>query len=84
MGNYISTKNYPQISKKKFNTDERILLRLNNKIIDATNFVALHPGGKQAILKRNKQDITRDYKFHSKNARNLIKRMIVYELPKKH
>lgn len=80
MGNYISTKHYPKISKRKFNKDERILLRLDNKIIDATNFVALHPGGKQAILKRNKQDITRDFKFHSKNARNLIKSMIVYEL----
>lgn len=54
MGNYISTKHYPKISKRKFNKDERILLRLDNKIIDATNFVALHPGGKQAILKRNK------------------------------
>ena len=80
MGSYISTKNYPKISKNKFNKSERILLRLDNKIIDATNFVALHPGGKQAILKRNKLDITRDYKFHSKNAQNLIKSMIVYEL----
>ena len=80
MGNYISTKNYPIISNKKFKKSERILLRLDNKVIDATNFIALHPGGKQTILKRNKQDITRDYKFHSKNARNLIKSMIVYEL----
>lgn len=80
MGNYISTKNYPKLSTIKFKKSERILLRLDNKIIDATNFVALHPGGKQAILKRNKQDITRDYKFHSKHARNLIKSMIVNEL----
>lgn len=80
MGNYISTKHYPKISTRKFNKDERILLRLDNKIIDATNFVTLHPGGKEAILKRNKQDITRDYNFHTKNARNLIKSMIVYEL----
>ena len=80
MGNYISTKNYPIISNKKFKKSERILLRLDNKVIDATNFISLHPGGKLALLKRNKQDITRDYKFHSKNARNLIKSMIVYEL----
>ena len=52
MGNYISTKNYPIISNKKFKNSERILLRLDNKVIDATNYISLHPGGQQAILKQ--------------------------------
>ena len=80
MGNYIRTKNYEQITRKEFIQSERILICLGNKVIDATEFISLHPGGINCLNKKNKQDITIDYNFHSKHAKNLIKSMIVYEL----
>ena len=80
MGNYIYTKHYPIISKKDFNKSKRILLKYGNKVIDATDYITLHPGGEKCLKNRNKKDIKRDFEFHSKNAKNLIKSMIVYEL----
>jgi cytochrome b involved in lipid metabolism len=57
--------------------ENRILLKLGNKWIDATEFIDQHPGGKEAILNKRNQDITRDYNFHSKSARKMIDAMII-------
>jgi len=82
MGNYIYTRNYPKIKYSEYKSSKKTYFLLGNKVIDATNFIELHPGGKACLLKHNKHDIKKDYKFHSKKAQNLMKSMIVYELDK--
>jgi cytochrome b involved in lipid metabolism len=57
--------------------ENRILLKLGNKWIDATEFIDQHPGGAQSILNKRNQDITIDYNFHSKSARKMIDSMII-------
>lgn len=58
-------------------SENRILLKLGNKWIDATEFIDQHPGGKESILNKRNQDITKDYQFHSKSARKMMDTMII-------
>jgi len=57
--------------------ENRILLKLGDKWIDATEFIDQHPGGAQSILNKRNQDITRDYNFHSKSAKRMIDSMTI-------
>ena len=57
--------------------ENRILLKLGDKWIDVTDFIHEHPGGKDSILNKRDQDITKDYKFHSKAAKKMIDSMII-------
>ena len=57
--------------------ENRILLKLGNQWIDATDFIDKHPGGKESILNKRNQDITKDYNFHSKSARKMIDSLII-------
>ena len=57
--------------------DSRILLKMGTKWIDATDFIASHPGGETAILNKRNKDITVDYKFHSKHGQKMIDSMII-------
>ena len=41
----------------------------NNNVYDVTNFINIHPGGKNAIIKNLGKDCTRDYNFHTKNGK---------------
>ncbi len=38
-----------QMTEKEFAESDRILLRMGNKVIDATDFIFSHPGGESAI-----------------------------------
>ena len=58
-------------------SENRVILKLGDKWIDATEFIDQHPGGTQSILNKRNQDITRDYQFHSKAARKMIDSMII-------
>jgi cytochrome b involved in lipid metabolism len=58
-------------------SENRILLKLGDKWIDATEFIDQHPGGAQSILNKRNQDITRDYNFHSKSAKKMMDTMII-------
>ena len=64
-------------SSKILDEENRILLKLGNNWIDATDFIDKHPGGAQAILNKRGQDITIDYNFHSKAAQRMINKMII-------
>ena len=79
MGQFFGTffKHQCVILQDEFIHSDRILLRLGNKIIDATDFIQKHPGGAETIMKKNKCDITIDYNFHSKASRQLMDQMIV-------
>ena len=70
-------KQHNVILHHEFIHSERVLLRLGNKIIDATDFIQHHPGGVESILKKNKCDITIDYNFHTLTSRRLMEQMIV-------
>lgn len=64
-------------SSKIIDSENRILLKLGNKWIDATDFIDRHPGGVNAILNKRNEDITIDYHFHSRVARKMIDSMII-------
>ena len=66
-----------EASKPIMDTENRILLKLGNQWIDATDFIDEHPGGTKAILNKRDQDITEDYNFHSRAARKLMDSMII-------
>ena len=65
------------ITYQDFLQSDRVLLRLGNNIIDATDFAQYHPGGAETILKKNKCDITVDYNFHTNASRQLMDNMII-------
>lgn len=48
-----------------------IWILANGYIYDVTNFIEHHPGGKEALLKRNGCDCTIDYEFHSSFAKKM-------------
>ena len=62
---------------KPIDSENRILLKLGNQWIDATEFIDQHPGGAQAILNKRDHDITKDYSFHSQSAKKMIDSMII-------
>jgi len=51
---------------------DKIFMFLGDLVIDATEFIASHPGGATAITKRHMCDITEDYKFHRSTGRQKI------------
>jgi len=66
------TKNYiPKQDVAKHNTPESCWLIVTGVIYDVTEFLEDHPAGKDAILRHAGQDATRDFNFHSRNAKKL-------------
>ena len=60
----------------------KILVIIKNKLYDVTFILDKHPGGNKCILNNNGKDIYRDYKFHSKQAKKLIKQNFIKKLNK--
>ncbi len=61
---------------------DKFFFLLDYRIIDATRFASLHPGGIELFQKYRNTDITVHYKFHSKKARNTIRNLQVAVLSK--
>ena len=76
----VESRDLPIITYKEFIESERILLQLNGNVIDATDYVASHPGGISAIQNKNKHDISEDYNFHRNIGKQKIKDMIIGKL----
>ena len=72
--------NLSQMTEQEFAESNRILMRMGNTVIDATDFVFSHPGGESAIRNKNKCDVTRDYNFHGKRGKQQIDRMIIAQI----
>lgn len=59
---------------KDIQDDSRVLLRYRNIIVDGTDVVDDHPGGKFVIVNahRLQNDISSDLRFHSLGVRKMI------------
>ena len=79
MGNIHAQKraNLPHMTLQEVRDDPRVLLIMDNKVLDATDFVKLHPGGEGSILKRAQslEDCKQDYRFHSACGRKMFRDM---------
>jgi len=56
---------------------EKVIFFIKKKHYDVSQFINLHPGGKQCLLKYNNQDVEYHYKMHSKKARKLWKKYLI-------
>lgn len=57
--------------------EERIILLCGKYIYDVTDYIELHPIGTSPILNNINNDNTVNYKFHSKNAKNIWKKYLI-------
>jgi cytochrome b involved in lipid metabolism len=55
---------------KKHKTRDDCWIVANNYVYDVTDFIKLHPGGQESIIKKGGTDCTYDYNFHSFNGKN--------------
>ena len=74
MGNIIKTRN------RKYSLDEiedlrkkgRIILIANKRVYDVTEYIDIHPGSREAILRNMyNEDNKESYNFHSNNGQSL-------------
>ena len=59
---------------KKHNTSDDCWIVANNYVYDATEFIKLHPGGQESIIRKAGTDCTYDYNFHSTKGKEYWKR----------
>lgn len=71
MKKYYNDKEIDELKKT------RIILLCKNKIYDVTEFINLHPGPNDIILKHIEKDNTINYNFHSKNAKKIWKKFLI-------
>ncbi|PKG99351.1 cytochrome b5 domain-containing protein [Paraglaciecola sp. MB-3u-78] len=57
----------------------RVVIIFNGYVCDVTEFLKLHPGGGEILLKYNRQDATKEFEKigHSSDARELLKEYVV-------
>jgi cytochrome b involved in lipid metabolism len=74
MGNIIKTRN------RKYSLDEiedlrkkgRIILIANKRVYDVSEYIDIHPGSREAILRNMyNEDNKESYNFHSNNGQSL-------------
>jgi len=67
---------YTEDAVKKHNTVQDCWVILHGKVYDVTNYLSLHPGGKQLIFRSAGKDITDDFEgmFHSIKARDIMEK----------
>jgi cytochrome b involved in lipid metabolism len=67
---------------RRHNHAESCWLVAGDTIYDATNYVAIHPGGTDSILRKagGATDCTRDMQFHSKASKQMWKKYKVGQL----
>lgn len=73
--------NPTKIYKEEINnliTNGRFIVLINRNVFDITDFE--HPYSKDIIKKRLGKDIGNDMKFHSSNARKLLKKYYIGKL----
>jgi hypothetical protein len=46
----------------------KVIFTAHNKVYDVTNFLDVHPGGRDCLIKRCSQDTSVDFDFHSPGA----------------
>ena len=64
-------KSYSLKEIAKHNTKDSCWLIAYNKVYDVTDYIYKHPGGINSIIKKAGSDVSYDFDFHSKKARNI-------------
>lgn len=65
---------------QKHNSENDCWIIVNGIVYDVTNFINLHPAGKECLLKRAGTDCTRDLGFHSGRAIKILQSMCIGKL----
>jgi len=63
--------------------NNKIILYVGKKTYDITEFIYKHPGGHRCLIKKNNTDVTKDYNFHSKNAKKIWEKYLVRDYKEK-
>lgn len=71
----------PQVERSNVAATQPCHIYAHGKVYDVSGYAERHPGGPNAILKRIGQDATKDYDFHSKQAKQVWKKMRVTAPP---
>jgi cytochrome b involved in lipid metabolism len=75
-------KYYSYLEVVKHNKEDSCWILVGRKIYDVTEFLNLHPGSKQAILKYAGYNVKNSYIFHSKKAKKIWKKFFIGKLLK--
>jgi cytochrome b involved in lipid metabolism len=75
-------KYYSYLEVVKHNKEDSCWIFVGRKIYDVTEFLNLHPGSKQAILKYAGYNVKISYNFHSKKAKKIWKKFFIGKLLK--
>ena len=80
-------RNLPTVTRedvrRMVDKEGRVVVIIEKKVFDVTEFIDVHPGGRQTILGRNGEDVTQLYNgetgehLHSPHARKMLIRYIV-------
>ncbi len=62
-----------RMTLNEFRSSPKTLFLIGDVVIDGSDMIDRHPGGNRCLLRKNKTDITTDYKFHSWKTRRWIK-----------
>ena len=67
---------------KKHNTENDCWIIVHGKVVDVTDYLTKHPGGKRLILRNGGEDVTKDFEamFHSSKARKILSTFIIGEV----
>jgi cytochrome b involved in lipid metabolism len=69
---------------KKHNTINDCWIYANDNVYDITNFIKIHPGGSNCLLKKAGTDCSYDFEFHSKNGKKIWDRYKIGKIKKKY
>ena len=58
----------------KHNTKDSCWIVADNNVYDVTKFIGHHPGGKFVILSKAGTDVTQQFEWHSRRAKELWKK----------
>lgn len=51
----------------------KIIIIVDGNVYDVSKFPKYHPGGEGCLINRNGKDCSRDLKFHSNEAKDMLK-----------
>jgi cytochrome b involved in lipid metabolism len=78
MGNIqIKSKKYSRQEVLEMQNGGKIILLVNDKIYDVTEYIDDHPGSREAILRNIDKNNKESYNFHSQDAQKLWEKYFI-------
>ena len=56
------------------------LILVGKKVVDISNLLDNHPGGNNCLIKKLGTDCSKDINYHSKDAKKIVKKLVIGEL----